>query len=132
MVIIKTTRILRVVLIIITRLQKTTSNSSEKSFLATVFFIGLPVYAYVFSLIFYRIKRVLQVRYGKIWRERVNRFTDIFCSMLTKILSCGIIKNDKKARLSEDKQDLGSERSGSLPEVYYFIIQKPYRFDTPM
>ncbi len=65
-------------------------------------------------------------------RERVNRFTDIFCSMLTKILSCGIIKNDKKARLSEDKQDLGSERSGSLPEVYYFIIQKPYRFDTPM
>ncbi len=52
--------------------------------------------------------------------------------MLTKILSCGIIENDKKARLSEDKQDLGSERSGSLPEVYYFIIQKPYRFDAPM
>lgn len=36
-------------------------------------------------------------------RERVNRFTDIFRSMLTKILSCGIIKNDKKARLSEGK-----------------------------
>lgn len=53
-------------------------------------------------------------------------------SMLTKILSYGIIENDKKARLSEGKQDLGSERSGSLPEVYYFIIQKPYRFDTPM
>ena len=52
--------------------------------------------------------------------------------MLTKILSCGIIENDKKALLSEDKQDLGSERSGSLPEVYYFIIQKPYRFDAPM
>ena len=65
-------------------------------------------------------------------RERVNRFTDILHSMLTKILSCGIIENDKKARLSEGKQDLGSERSGSLPEVYYFIIQKPYRFDAPM
>lgn len=67
-----------------------------------------------------------------VYRVRVNRFTDIFHSMLTKILSCGIIKNDKKARLSEGKQDLGSERSGCLPEVYYFIIQKPYRFDTPM
>lgn len=38
-----------------------------------------------------------------VYRVRVNRFTDIFRSMLTKVLSCGIIENDKKARLSEGK-----------------------------
>ena len=106
MIIIKTTRKMRVVLIIITRLQKTTSNSSEKSFLATVFFIGLPVYAYVFSLIFYRIKRVLQVRYGKIWRERVNRYINYFYIILTKKTTYGIIIMGYKTRLGEYKKKI--------------------------
>ena len=42
--------------------------------------------------------------------------------MLTNIFGYGIIENEEEARLSEGKECLGSERSGELPEVHYFIM----------
>ena len=45
-------------------------------------------------MIFCHKERVLQVRYGKIWRERVNRYVIVFLNMLTDIFGYGI-KNYK-------------------------------------
>ena len=53
--------------------------------------------------IFCQIKRVLQVEYGKIWRERVNRYVIVSLNMLTNIFGYGIIHYEVEARLSEGK-----------------------------
>ena len=98
---------------------------------SALFYIGLPVYAYIFLMIFYCVKRELQGGYGKIWRERVNRYTNYFCIILTIKITYGIMIMGYKTRLGEYKEKLSPERS-ECSEVLHLCNQSHLRIDTPL
>ena len=70
------------------------------------FFISVYPFTHIFFRKFCHIKRVLQVEYGKIWCERVNRYINYFYIILTKKTTYGIIIMGYKTRLGEYKKKI--------------------------